>query len=95
MSKDLHSPIYTKLAPFSSRKNLKIVNGDGFVQAAQTPLFELPGGILGKEMGSTGARIMDGWPCVHASPAGAFLGSILDNYGLTQGLMVMAIVSVV
>ena len=30
-----------------------------------------------------------------ASFAGAFLGSILDNYGLIQRLMVMAIVSVV
>jgi sugar phosphate permease len=69
--------------------------GGGLIQAAQTPLFDLPGDILGKEMGGTGAGIMDGWLYVGASFAGAFLGSILDNYGLTQGLMVMAAVSVV
>ncbi len=69
--------------------------GGGLIQAAQTPLFDLPGDILGKEMGGTGAGIMDGWLYVGASFAGAFLGSILDNYGLTQSLMVMAAVSVV
>ncbi len=74
---------------------LAMVNGGGLIQAAQTPLFDLPGDILGKEMGGTGAGIMDGWLYVGASFAGAFLGSILDNYGLTQGLIVVAIVSVV
>ena len=38
---------------------------------------------------------MDRWLYVRASFAGAFLGLILDSYGLTQGLMVMAIIIVV
>ena len=51
--------------------------------------------ILGKEMGGTGAGIMDGWLYLGAAFSGFFLGGILDNYGLTQGLMLMAAVSVV
>ena len=69
--------------------------GGGLIQGAQTPLFNLPGDILGKEMGGTGAGIMDGWLYLGAAFAGFFLGGILDNYGLTQGLMLMAAVSVV
>jgi len=67
----------------------------GLIQAIQTPLFDLPGDILGKEMGGTGAGIMDGWMYIGASFAGVFLGWWLDTYGLTSGVMLMAIVSVV
>ena len=66
----------------------------GLIQGIQTPLFDLPGDILGKEMGGTGAGIMDGWMYVGASFAGVFLGWWLDSYGLTSGVMLMAIVSV-
>jgi sugar phosphate permease len=69
--------------------------GGGLIQGAQTPLFNLPGDILGKEMGGTGAGIMDGWLYLGAAFSGFFLGGILDNYGLTHGLMLMAVVSVV
>ena len=69
--------------------------GGGLIQGAQTPLFNLPGDILGKEMGGTGAGIMDGWLYLGAAFSGFFLGGILDNYGLTQGLVLMAAVSVV
>jgi sugar phosphate permease len=67
----------------------------GLIQAVQTPLFDLPGDILGKEMGGTGVGIMDGWMYVGASFAGVFLGWWLDSYGLTSGVMLMAIVSIV
>ncbi len=69
--------------------------GGGLIQAAQTPLFDLPGDILGKELGGTGAGIMDGWLYIGAAFSGAYLGSILDQHGLTHGLTVMAVVSVV
>lgn len=69
--------------------------GGGLIQAAQTPLFDLPGDILGKEIGGTGAGIMDGWLYIGAAFSGFYLGGILDNYGLTQGLTVMAGVSLV
>lgn len=68
--------------------------GGGLIQAVQTPLFDLPGDILGRELGGTGAGIMDGWMYFGAALAGFFLGGILDNYGLTAGLTVMAIASV-
>ncbi|MHC4556794.1 MAG: MFS transporter [Planctomycetota bacterium] len=66
----------------------------GLIQAIQTPLFDLPGDILGKEMGGTGAGIMDGWMYVGASFAGVFLGWWLDSYGLTSGVMLMGFVSI-
>ena len=68
--------------------------GGGLIQAIQTPLFDLPGDILGRELGGTGAGIMDGWMYVGAAFSGFYLGGILDNYGLTTGLTVMAITSV-
>jgi OPA family glycerol-3-phosphate transporter-like MFS transporter len=67
----------------------------GLIQAVQTPLFDLPGDILGKEMGGTGVGIMDGWMYVGASFAGVFLGWWMDSYGLTSGVMLMAVVSIV
>jgi OPA family glycerol-3-phosphate transporter-like MFS transporter len=67
----------------------------GLIQGIQTPLFDLPGDILGKEMGGTGVGIMDGWMYVGASFAGAFLGWWFDQYGLTSGVMLMGIVSLV
>jgi OPA family sugar phosphate sensor protein UhpC-like MFS transporter len=67
----------------------------GLIQAVQTPLFDLPGDILGKEMGGTGVGIMDGWMYVGASFAGVFLGWWLDSFGLTAGVMLMAVVSIV
>jgi OPA family glycerol-3-phosphate transporter-like MFS transporter len=69
--------------------------GGGLIQAIQTPLFDLPGDILGKEVGGTGAGIMDGWMYVGAAFSGFYLGGILDNYGLTTGLTFMAGASVV
>ncbi len=69
--------------------------GGGFIQAIQTPLFDLPGDILGKDIGGTGAGIMDGWMYVGAAFSGFFLGGVLDNYGLTAGLMLMSVVSLI
>ena len=67
----------------------------GMVQAIQTPLFDLPGDILGAELGGTGVGIMDGWMYVGASFAGVFLGWWLDTYGLLSGVSLMAAVSLV
>jgi OPA family glycerol-3-phosphate transporter-like MFS transporter len=66
----------------------------GLIQGIQTPLFNLPGDILGKELGGTGVGILDGWMYVGASFAGFFLGWWLDTYGLMAGVSLMAIVSV-
>ena len=67
----------------------------GLIQAVQTPLFDLPGDILGKEIGGTGVGIMDGWMYIGAAFAGVFLGWWLDTYGLTSGVLLMAVVSIV
>jgi OPA family glycerol-3-phosphate transporter-like MFS transporter len=67
----------------------------GLIQAVQTPLFDLPGDILGKELGGTGVGIMDGWMYVGASFAGVFMGWWLDSFSLTAGIMLMAVVSIV
>ncbi len=67
----------------------------GLIQAIQTPLFDLPGDILGKEIGGTGVGIMDGWMYIGAAFAGIFLGWWLDTYGLLSGIFLMAVVSFV
>ena len=67
----------------------------GLIQAVQTPLFDLPGDILGKEMGGTGVGIMDGWMYVGASFAGVFLGWWLDQFGYVSGIQLMGIVGIV
>jgi sugar phosphate permease len=67
----------------------------GLIQGIQTPLFDLPGDILGKEMGGTGVGIMDGWMYVGAAFAGVFLGWWLDTYGQLSGIFLMAVVSFV
>ncbi len=67
----------------------------GLIQALQTPLFNLPGDILGKELSGTGVGIMDGWMYIGAAFAGVFLGWWLDTYGLTSGIMLMAVVNLV
>ncbi len=67
----------------------------GLIQGVQAPLFDLPGDILGKELGGTGVGIMDGWMYVGASFAGVFMGWWLDSYGLTSGIWLMGIVGII
>lgn len=67
----------------------------GLIQAVQTPLFALPGDILGRKLGGTGVGIMDGWMYVGASFAGVFMGWWLDSYGLTSGIWLMGVVGIV
>ena len=67
----------------------------GLIQGVQTPLFDLPGDILGKEMGGTGVGIMDGWMYVGASFAGVFLGWWFDQYGYVSGIQLMGIVGII
>ena len=67
----------------------------GLIQAIQTPLFSLAGDIMGKELGSTGVGIMDGWMYVGASLSGIGLGYIFDMYGLTVGVLIMGVISIV
>ena len=74
---------------------LAIFWSGGLIQAIQTPLFALAGDLLGKELSGTGVGIMDGWMYLGAAFAGVFLGWWLDHFGLTSGIMLMAIVSMV
>jgi len=73
---------------------LAIFIAGGLIQAIQTPLFDLPGDILGSELGGTGVGILDGWMYIGASFAGVFMGWWLDSYGLVSGIWLMAVVSV-
>jgi OPA family glycerol-3-phosphate transporter-like MFS transporter len=62
----------------------------GTIQAMETPLYVLPGQILGKERGATGVGIMGGCMYVGASASGAFLGWWLDNYSVSSMLLLLA-----
>ena len=62
----------------------------GMIQGLETPLFLLPGQILGKKIGATGVGIMNGWMYVGASLAGVFFGWWLDSYTLASALLLMA-----
>jgi sugar phosphate permease len=67
----------------------------GLIQAVQSPLFDLPGDILGRAASGTGVGIMDGWMYVGASFAGVFLGWWLDQFGYASGIQLMGIVGIV
>ena len=67
----------------------------GLIQGIHTPLFCLPGDILGQELSGTGAGIMDGWMYVGASLAGFPLGWWLDTYGLSSGIALLGLASLV
>ena len=67
----------------------------GMVQAVHTPLFSLAGDLLGTELSSTGAGILDGWLYVGASLAGVGLGHVFDAYSLASGVWLMAGVAAV
>jgi MFS transporter, OPA family, glycerol-3-phosphate transporter len=62
----------------------------GTIQALETPLYVLPGQILGKERGATGVGIMGGCMYVGASLSGAFLGWWLDHYSVSSMLLLLA-----
>ena len=62
----------------------------GTIQALETPLYVLPGQILGKERGATGVGIMGGCMYVGASASGAFLGWWLDHYSVSSMLLLLA-----
>lgn len=65
----------------------------GLIQGMHTPLFCLPGDLLGQSLSGTGAGIMDGWMYIGAALAGFPLGWWLDTYGLTSGLALLGVVS--
>jgi OPA family glycerol-3-phosphate transporter-like MFS transporter len=67
----------------------------GLIQGIHTPLFCLPGDILGQELSGTGAGIMDGWMYVGASLAGFPLGWWLDTRGLSSGITLLGVASLV
>lgn len=67
----------------------------GLIQGIHTPLFCLPGDILGQGLSGTGAGIMDGWMYVGAALAGYPLGWWLDTHGLTSGIALLGTVSIV
>lgn len=67
----------------------------GCIQGAQSPIFNLPGDILGSRLGGTGVGVVNGWSYMGASLAGAVFGCIMDNFGLTSCIFFMALVSLV
>jgi|SRR5665648_434883 len=67
----------------------------GCIQGVQAPIFNLPGDLLGSNLGGTGVGIVNGWSYIGASFAGGALGFIMDNYQLTSGLLLMAGISLV
>lgn len=62
----------------------------GCIQGVQAPIFNLPGDLLGSNLGGTGVGIVNGWSYIGASFAGGSLGFLMDNYQLTSGLLLMA-----
>ncbi len=67
----------------------------GLIQGIHTPLFCLPGDILGQKLSGTGAGIMDGWMYVGAALAGFPLGWWLDTHGLASGIALLGGASIV
>lgn len=65
----------------------------GCIQGVQAPLFNLPGDILGTQLGGTGVGIVNGWSYLGASFAGISLGAMMDAFGLTSCLLLMAGIS--
>lgn len=65
----------------------------GMIQGIHTPLFCLPGDILGQRLSGTGAGIMDGWMYVGAALAGFPLGWWFDTHGLTAGIALLGVLS--
>ncbi|MHC4983625.1 MAG: MFS transporter [Planctomycetota bacterium] len=66
----------------------------GLIMGVQTPMFDLPGDILGKESGGTGVGILDGWMYVAASLAGYGLGWWLGKFGV-PGMHLLGAVAIV
>lgn len=65
----------------------------GCIQGVQAPLFNLPGDILGTRLGGTGVGIVNGWSYLGASFAGISLGAMMDAFGLTSCLLLLAGIS--
>ncbi len=65
----------------------------GCIQGVQAPIFNLPGDVLGPNLGGTGVGIVNGWSYLGASFAGGSLGFVMDHYTLTAGLMLMGALS--
>ena len=65
----------------------------GCIQGVQAPIFNLPGDILGTRLGSTGVGIVNGWSYLGASFAGSSMGFVMDDFGLTSGMLIMSGVS--
>lgn len=65
----------------------------GCIQGVQAPIFNLPGDILGPRLGGTGVGVVNGWSYIGASFAGGTLGLVMDHFGLTGGLLLMAGIS--
>lgn len=65
----------------------------GCIQGVQAPIFNLPGDILGSRLGGTGVGVVNGWSYIGASFAGGTLGFMMDHFGLTSGILLMAGIS--
>ncbi|NLE37185.1 MAG: MFS transporter [Pirellulaceae bacterium] len=62
----------------------------GAIQALETPLYLLPGKILGRERGATGVGIMNGYMYIGASLSCYFLGWWLDHFTISSMLLFLA-----
>ena len=65
----------------------------GCIQGVQAPIFNLPGDLLGPNLGGTGVGIVNGWSYIGASFAGGALGWLMDSHSLTSGVLLMSFVS--
>lgn len=67
----------------------------GLIQGVQTPLFNLPGDILGRTNASTGAGIMDGWMYAGAILTGFAMGYFIDVFGFAASFNVMGVMALI
>lgn len=67
----------------------------GLIQGIQSPLFNIPGDLLGRKNASTGAGIMDGWMYVGAILTGFGLGYVIDSVGFTVAFYLMGVVALI
>lgn len=66
----------------------------GLIQGIQTPLFNLPGDVLGRTSASTGSGIMDGWMYAGAILTGVGMGAVIDVFGYAPSFYIMAVVAI-
>lgn len=67
----------------------------GLIQGIQTPLFNLPGDILGRASAGTGSGIMDGWMYAGAILTGFAMGYFIDVFGFRASFNFIGVVALI